>query len=191
MRDGHSPDGLKRHSAFTSAPRIETERLVLRAFTADDLDAHAAMLGDADVMRFVGGTALPREEAWRRLMATVGMWQLIGIGTWAVELKSDGRMVGNIGFLDVERDMVPSIKGEPEMGWMFSTAAHGQGIAHEACEAALEWADANLGGASYPAIIDAENVASIRLAERLGFQRVGDAVYKDQTISLYRRPFGG
>jgi RimJ/RimL family protein N-acetyltransferase len=170
-----------------SAPRLETERLILREFRADDLDAHAATLGDADVMRFIGGKPMTREDSWRRLCSGVGSWQLIGIGPWAVELKSDGRMVGHCGFFEFQRDMQPSIRGEPEMGWIFDRSVHGQGIAFEACARALLWADEMLGAKSYPAIISVGNDASMKLAERLGFKRLDDAVYRDEPIAFFRR----
>jgi RimJ/RimL family protein N-acetyltransferase len=174
-------------SVARSAPRLETERLILREFRAEDLDAHAATLGDSDVMRFIGGKPMTREDSWRRLCSGVGSWQLIGIGPWAVELKSDGRMVGHCGFFEFQRDMRPSIRGEPEMGWIFDRSVHGQGIAFEACARALLWADEMLGAPSYPAIISLENVASMKLAERLGFKRLDDATYRDEPIAFFRR----
>ena len=170
------------------APRIETERLILRAFGAGDLDAHAATLGDDEVMRHIGGNAIGREDAWRRLLMGVGMWSLIGMGPWAVELKSDGRMIGHCGFFQFNREMTPLILGEPEMGWIFDRSVHGQGIAFEACSAALDWAESKIAAESYPAIIDLENTASMKLAERLGFERQADATYRDAPIALFRRP---
>jgi RimJ/RimL family protein N-acetyltransferase len=170
------------------APRIETERLVLREFRAGDLDAHSATLGDEDIMRHIGGKPLNREDSWRRLLMGVGMWSLSGMGPWAVELKSDGRMVGHCGFFQFHREMTPSILGEAEMGWIFDRSVHGQGIAFEACEAALDWAEREIGANSYPAIIDLENAASMKLAERLGFVRQDDAQYRGAKIAFYRRP---
>jgi RimJ/RimL family protein N-acetyltransferase len=170
------------------APTLETERLILREFRKDDLDAHAATLGDEEVMRHIGGKAMSREDSWRRLMAGVGSWTLNGMGPWAVELKSDGRMVGHCGFFEFERAMSPSIVGEPEMGWIFDRSVHGEGIAYEACSAALAWADREISAESYPAIIDLENFASMKLAERLGFVRQADATYRDAAIAFYRRP---
>ena len=170
------------------APTLETERLILRPFRKEDLDAHAATLGDAEVMRHIGGNPVNREDSWRRLMSGVGMWTLIGMGPWAVELKADGRMVGHCGFFQFNSDMQPLILGEPEMGWIFDRSVHGQGIAFEACEAALCWAEETIGAPSYPAIIDVENIPSMRLAERLGFVRQPDVVYRDAAIALFRRP---
>jgi len=170
------------------APRIETERLILREFRAGDLDAHSATLGDEEIMRHIGGKPVNREDSWRRLLMGVGMWSMIGMGPWAVEQKSDRRMVGHCGFFQFQRDMTPSILGEPEMGWIFDRSVHGQGIAFEACSAALDWADRALNARSYPAIIDLMNAASMKLAERLGFVRQADGVYRDAPIAFYRRP---
>jgi RimJ/RimL family protein N-acetyltransferase len=172
---------------FREAPRIETERLILREFRAGDLDAHAATLGDEDIMRHIGGKPVGREDSWRRLLMGVGMWSLIGMGPWAVELKSNGRMVGHCGFFQFNREMTPLILGEPEMGWIFDRSVHGQGIAFEACSSALDWAEREIAAESYPAIIDLENAASMKLAERLGFVRQKDAVYRDAPIALFRR----
>ena len=171
-----------------SAPTLETERLILRAFRKEDLDAHAATLGDEEVMRHIGGKPMNREDSWRRLLSGIGMWSTMGMGPWAVEQKSDGRMVGHCGFFQFEREMSPSILGEPEMGWIFDRSVHGQGIAFEACSAALEWAENALPVESYPAIIDFDNAPSMKLAERLGFVRQGDATYRDAPIAFFRRP---
>ena len=145
------------------------------------------MWADEEVVRFIGGQKLSREDTWRRSLAACGQWPYSGFGYWIVERKADGSVVGQIGFADFKRDMAPVIEGEPELGYVFAPCVHGQGIAHEACTAALAWADANLGADSYPAIISPENKASIRLAERLGFTREPDAIYRGETIALYRR----
>jgi RimJ/RimL family protein N-acetyltransferase len=172
----------------SEAPVLNTDRLILRPFRKEDLDAHAATLGDEEVMRHIGGKPVNREDSWRRLLSGVGMWSLVGMGPWAVELKSNCRMVGHCGFFQFNRDMEPLILGEPEMGWIFDRSVHGQGIAFEACEAALRWAEEAIGAPSYPAIIDLENTPSMKLAERLGFVREPDAVYRDAAIALFRRP---
>jgi RimJ/RimL family protein N-acetyltransferase len=97
-------------------------------------------------------------------------------------------MVGHCGFFQFNRDMTPLILGEAEMGWIFDRSVHGQGIAFEACGAALNWAEHEIGAHSYPAIIDVENSPSMKLAERLGFVRQADAIYRDAPIAFFRRP---
>src|SRR4051794_15937605 len=99
------------------APVLETERLILRSFRADDADAQAAMMGDGEVMRHLGGRPLSREEAWRRLLNGHACWSLLGFGYWAVARRADGAMIGQVGFADFQRDVTPSLSGLPEMGW--------------------------------------------------------------------------
>ena len=170
------------------APRIETERLILRGFTAEDFDAYHETMSDPEVIRFLGAEPLNREEATRRMSLFAGFWEIQGRGMWAVSLKEGGPAIGHVGLFDLRRDMQPSIEGLPEMGWIFARSVHGQGIAYEACRAALDWHDATFGILEIPAIIAPGNASSMKLAERLGFVREKDAVYKGEAIALFRRP---
>ena len=171
-----------------TAPVLETERLILRPFEARDVDAQAAMMGDAEVMRFLGGHPLSREDAWRKLLCGGAMWSLFGWGYWAVVRRADGCMIGQLGFADFKRDMRPSIEGFPEMGWLFAREAGGQGYATEGGLAALSWMDSAHRRPEVVAIIDTENARSIRVAEKLGFNEKGLATYRDEPLFLYRRP---
>jgi RimJ/RimL family protein N-acetyltransferase len=172
------------------APTLKTERLVLRHVRPSDIQYFAETHADPEVMRFVGG-AVSREDAWRRAMTGAGFWGVLGIGLWAVEFQADGETIGHVGFFDFQRDMQPSIAGEPEMGWIFSPRAQGKGYASEAGKAALEWLDSEIGPVSTPAIIDLENAPSMRLAERLGFERQANATYRGEQIGFFRRPAKG
>jgi RimJ/RimL family protein N-acetyltransferase len=116
------------------------------------------------------------------------MWDLNGFGTWAVTCKSDGKLVGNAGIFTAWRDMEPEFGEEPEMGWIFAQEVHGQGIAGEACRAVLDWAEANLDPTPIWAIIAPENAPSLRLAEKLGFERVGETAYQGGSTVVFRRP---
>jgi RimJ/RimL family protein N-acetyltransferase len=171
-----------------TAPVLETERLRLRGFRASDLDAQWASMTDPDVVRFLGGVPQSREETWRKILGSPGLWALLGYGYWVAERRSDGAYLGQIGFADFKRDMTPGIEGIPEMGWIMSRNAQGQGYASEAVLAALAWADEALGGGEIVAIISHENAASIRIAEKGGFSRREEAVYKGEPILLFRRP---
>jgi RimJ/RimL family protein N-acetyltransferase len=172
---------------LTRAPVIETARLVLRPFRADDVDAQTAMMADPAVVRHLGGQPFAREDSWRKLVAGHAMWDLFGFGYWAVTRRGGDAMIGQIGFADFKRAMTPSIEGLPEMGWVFTAETSGQGHGSEAVAAALDWADRTLGGREIVAIIDEGNAPSIRLAEKCGFAEREQALYRDEPILLFRR----
>jgi len=171
-----------------TAPTLETERLVLRPLRADDLDDHAALFADPEVVRYLGSQPLVREEAWRRLSAVHGAWSLLGFGFWAIESREDKSYSGVVGFADFKREMTPGLGDGPEMGWIVAPRFHGRGMASEAVTAALAWADNALGAPEIAAIIDPENAASIRVAEKAGFRSAGPALYRGETILTFRRP---
>jgi RimJ/RimL family protein N-acetyltransferase len=152
-------------------PTVETGRLILRAFTLDDFPAYAAMNADPAVMRQMGnGTPNSEEQSWASFLKYPGHWQFMGFGNWAIEEKSSGRFVGNLGFNDRKRDRGPELRNVPEMGWAFVTAASGKGYATEAVRGALAWGHATLGPVRVIALTTAENTASMRVAEKCGFK---------------------
>jgi RimJ/RimL family protein N-acetyltransferase len=170
-------------------PVLETERLRLRASRPNDLPNHSAMLADPKVLRFLGAHPHGREEAWRRLLTSTGLWTLLGYGYWTLERKQDGAYLGQIGFGDFKRGLTPSTEGLPEMGWLLKSGAHGQGYASEAVAAGLQWADRALAGQTFTAIIHPENAASIRVAEKAGFGQPVETRYKSEPILIfYRQP---
>ena len=170
-----------------TAPILETPRLRLRGFRATDLDAQAAAMADPAVVRHLGGSPFSREDTWRKMLASPGLWALLGYGYWVAERREDGAYLGQIGFADFKRDMSPSIEGLPEMGWIMAPHAQGRGYASEAALAALAWADEALGASEIVAIISHSNAASIRIAEKGGFGVREEAVYKGEPILLFRR----
>ena len=174
-----------------SAPTIETERLTLRAWTKADFRPWHAIMQQPEVHRHFGPDPIGLEECWRRLAAAVGGWQLLGFGTWAVERKTDGKLIGNVGLFNAWRNLEPEFGEEPEMGWIFAAETHGQGLALEACRAALDWAEAKLDPTPIWAIIAPENDPSLRLAAKLGFERVGDTTYHGDPTVVLRRPAWG
>ncbi len=147
---------------------LETERLLLREFRESDADAYAEMLGDAEVMRFLGGRPLPRAEAWRNMAMVIGHWHLRGYGFWAVEERASGEMVGRVGCWYPE--------GWPglEVGRTLCRQFWGRGYATEAARASLEYAFTRLNQTHVISLIAPDNAASIRVAERLGERPEGE-----------------
>lgn len=170
-----------------NTPTIETERLRLRGHRAEDLPHCAAMWAEEGVTRFIGGKPLTEEETWLRLLRHVGHWTLLGFGYWVVEDKATGRFLGEAGLAEFHREIVPSIVGTPEAGWVFATAAHGNGYASEAMQAILAWGRTRFGNTRTVCLIGPENTASLRLAAKLGFEEQGRTSFRGgPTIMLSR-----
>ena len=171
-------------------PVLETERLRLRGHRMGDLDACATMWADPAVIRYTTRKPLTEEESWTRLLRYVGHWALMGFGYWVAEEKATGKFVGEIGFADYKRDIEPSLKDLPEIGWVLASEAHGKGYGTEAVRAAVAWGDANFGVARTACLIDPENLASIRVAEKCGYRESQRTRYKDRPILMFVREPG-
>jgi RimJ/RimL family protein N-acetyltransferase len=144
--------------------RLETDRLVLRPFAAEDIDAYARIHADPDVMRYLTGLPLARWEAWRSLAMMAGHWLLRGYGFWAVEEKATGAFVGRIGLY------YPDGWPGREVGWTLGKEHWGKGYATEGGRAAMRYAFDTLGWDHIISVIHPENRNSIRVAERLGMR---------------------
>ena len=171
-----------------AVPVLETERLLLRGQRTEGVGRHLGMPEDPRVYRHLGNKPVPREDAWRRLLGGAGLWAVLGYGYWCVERKSDGAYIGQVGFGDFRRDMQPSIDNIPEMGWLLTPDAHGQGFASEAVAAGLRWIDDAHGRPEVVAIIAPENAGSVNVARKAGFTVCEDATYKGEPTLLLRRP---
>jgi RimJ/RimL family protein N-acetyltransferase/ribosomal protein S18 acetylase RimI-like enzyme len=147
-------------------PRLKTERLLLREFREDDLAENLEQAQDADVQRFLGGVKGPY-DAFVNLATHAGHWALRGHGQFAVERREDGRYLGRVGFFS------PPGWPEVEIGWKLGRAAWGQGYATEAARAAIGWAWTALGLTQLSSMILPDNVASQRVAQRLGHVNAG------------------
>jgi len=176
------------HSALPAVPVLETARLLMRGYRADDHAAYAAMGQAPDYYRYLTPGPLSAEEMWHVLLRSAGHWALLGYGLWAIEEKATGQFVGSIGFADLKRNIEPPIIDTPEMGWVLAPAAHGKGYASEAVAAALAWAEAYFGPVRTVCIIRPDNEPSLRLAEKFGFREYARTTYKDGPIVLLERP---
>ena len=173
-----------------NVPIVETARLVLRGHRLDDFEASFAMWSDPVVTRYIGGKPSTEQQTWSRLMGYVGHWSLMGFGYWVIEEKSSGRFVGEAGFADFRRVIAASMRDVPEIGWTLASRFHGKGYATEAVRAVVAWGDVRFGPARTVCLINAENLASIRVAQKCGYAEFERALFNEQaTLFLARGTF--
>lgn len=145
----------------TATPTLETERLLLRPPTLDDLDRWAEMMAEERSARFIGGVQ-PKAVVWRALMTMAGAWTLTGVGMFSVLDRATGVWLGRVG------PWRPHGWPGDEIGWGLHPDAWGRGYAVEAAAATMDYAFDVLGWPEVIHSIDPENAPSKRVAERLG-----------------------
>lgn len=168
------------------APRLETERLILKQFTLDDFPALMASWSTPEMAKINGGENPAAEMVWARLLRYIGHWHALGYGYWAVFEKTTGHYAGSLGFQDAHRDITPELK-YPEAGWTLIPEVRGKGYASEALSAVLLWGDQTF-SSPVCCIIDEENIPSNYLAERFGFQFQGYVNYRGKRVRMLVRP---
>jgi len=145
---------------------LQTERLILHQFHLSDEDALDQIFGDPEVMRYGPGS---QSGQWVRqwLETCLKNYQKRGFGPWAVAEKTGRIIIGYAGLF-----YYPDIDGhsENEVGYRLARASWGQGFATEAVSAIREYAFHVLGLPRLIALIDPQNTASIRVAEKIGMQ---------------------
>lgn len=165
---------------------LVTERLTLTPMRESDFGELKILWGDADFIRPLFPDPMNGEEVWTRLLRDIGHWEIRGYGNWAVRLTDGGDYVGSVGVLDYQREIEPHLDA-PELGWGVATRFQGQGMAFEAVSAALAWCDEALNARRTVCIISPGNTASLKLADRLGYRQLHDAIYRGEAIRILER----
>ncbi|MFZ0136646.1 MAG: GNAT family N-acetyltransferase [Candidatus Sulfotelmatobacter sp.] len=155
---------------MTKPPQIiETPRLILREFSADDVDALGLVLCDAETMRFYPAP-LDRHGVEDWIARNLRRYATDGHGLWAVVLKATGELIGDCGLT------VQPVNGidEIEIGYHVRRDQWGQGLATEAARACRDYGFARLPVDHIISLIRPENLPSRRVAEKNGM-----AIWKD------------
>jgi RimJ/RimL family protein N-acetyltransferase len=150
---------------------LETDRLILRRFTQDDVDNLVALDGDPAVMRYItGGPPTPRETLEHdHLPYYLDYYERYeGYGFWAVIEKSTGEFLGWFHF----RPNQGAPEDEPELGYRLRRSAWGKGYATEGSRALIRKGFTELGARRVVAFAYAENLASTRVMEKAGMRLV-------------------
>jgi len=174
------------YRAMIDTVMLHTPRLILRPHRVADYAACRTLWASPDVVRHIGGAALDSQAVWFRILRYAGMWALLGYGMWVIEDR-DGAFLGEAGLLSAERGL-PELEGVPEAGWVLGPQAWGRGVATEAMQAILDWADAHVEAPSLRCIVDPDNAASIRVADKLGFDVLTDTALGGKPIRIFDRP---
>ena len=141
---------------------IVTARLKLRHARIDDLQAIHAVLSDAEAMRW--WSTLPHTDIGQTRAWLEGMIQNAEAGAADFVVEHEGQVIGKAGCWRL-----------PEVGYILHPRAWGQGLGREAMGAVIDHVFATSDVPALHADVDPDNAASIRLLERLGFVRTGQA----------------
>lgn len=154
-------------------PEIETARLLLRMFSQDDLDDLSRIYADADVMKYLSGHSLTREETSGWLKYFLDGWENYGFGWWAVVLKESGELIGHCGLQFIH------VTPEVEVTYGLAKTYWRVGLASEAARACLRYGFEDLKLDRIYALADPGNIGSHRVMERVGMKYDKTEYYKD------------
>lgn len=143
---------------------IETERLLLRPHTYEDLESLVRVYGDPEVRQFLGGDLLDRDRTAFSLGRFMTLQDDRGYSPWATIEKATGDYVGRVGLIHWPQ------WDEVEVGWTIGRWAWGKGYATEGGIATLDWAFANLDLPYVICCIHRDNAASLAVKDRLGLR---------------------
>jgi RimJ/RimL family protein N-acetyltransferase len=163
-------------------PVIETERLLLRRWRDTDVAPNTEMLADPDSARFITSDGKPVTDAfvgWRNAAIMAGHWALHGFGLFVVEEKRTGRYVGRVG------PWFPAGWPGFEVGWGIAKSFRGKGYAVEAASASIDWSFTTFETDKLVHCIRPENVASKKVAQRLGATIERQVELFDHVVDLW------
>jgi RimJ/RimL family protein N-acetyltransferase len=161
-------------------PTLETDRLILRGWRQSDAVPFAEICADEQLMRYVGGV-MDQTAAWRRMAAYAGSFLIKGYGSFALEHKATGDLVGYSGVYD------PDGWPEREINWGLRRQYLGQGYVTEAATRVRDHAYDDLGFTTITSCIDQENAASIAVAKRLGCSLDRVVIgFRDRPVGVWR-----
>lgn len=149
----------------------DTPRLILRAFAVDDAPAYLALRSHPDVIRHTGDPPMASEAEAREAIAQYPDFDTYGFGRWCCVLKENQRVIGFCGL-----KYLPELD-EVDLGYRFLPEYWGRGLATEAGRASVAFGFDVLKLERIVGLVEPENAASIRVLEKVGMRRDGEAIY--------------
>lgn len=162
---------------------FETERLMMRRPSVEDVDALAVHWGDPETMKYIGqaGDAWPREKVVDRINAAIERCDQHGMTFWTAVEKETNCIVGQGGLVPIEFN-----GSEVELGYRLGKAHWGKGYATEIAIASAAYGFESLGLNRLIAVTYPENTGSRKVLTKTGFREVGESdLYYDCKTVLY------
>lgn len=156
---------------------LETQRLMLKLLTKENLISVMSFWGDPEVMAYCGG---PGDEA-RELRAIdyyAVLHQKMGYSVYGVFNKETCSLMGACGFNPGERE------GEAELIYHFAKPFWGKGYAFEAAKACIVYICGIESVEKLLAVVEPENAASAKVLDKLGFENHGLRLREGQKQQL-------
>lgn len=148
---------------------LETNRLYLRHFKAEDLEEYSRIMGQDEVGQWLPrGRGYTKEEVGKFLDNIAKHWQEKGYGIWAVIEKDSGKIIGHCGLNYVKQN------DEVEVLYGFGKEYWGFGYATEAAKAALTFGSEKIGLDRIVAFAKTDNIASRKVIEKIGLKYIKD-----------------
>lgn len=159
---------------------VKTERLLLRDMTMDDMDALHAVFSDPETMRFY---PQPFDHDMTRewIEAMQQRTERDGVALWTMVLRETDEVIGDCGLV------VQHVDGEREVeiGWHVRRDLWGRGYATEAARACLHHGYISLGRTRFISIIAHGNIASRRVAEKIGMTVERETMWRDKPVLIH------
>jgi RimJ/RimL family protein N-acetyltransferase len=144
---------------------LETERLLVRKFTPEDLDALVELRSDDEVIKYLGGRRLQNPEAIaKRLQFYLDCYARFGFGMCALVWKETGEMFGWSGLQPLDGTT------EIEVGYGMIKKFWGMGIGYECARAWIRYGFEKANLERIVAVASPENTGSWRIMEKCGMR---------------------
>jgi ribosomal-protein-alanine N-acetyltransferase len=160
---------------------LETERLILRKMIPEDADQLLLIFSDPKVMQSFGGTLFDRAMMERWIVRNLKHQDRYGYGIFSVILKEKDELVGDCGLERMEVDG----SQEVELGYDFRSDYWNRGLATEAAAAVRDYAFEQLGIERLISLIRPGNLASQRVAEKIGMNKKKECEQHNQRYYVY------
>lgn len=160
---------------------FETPRLFLRQFTEQDAPLIYKLNSDPDVVKYIHEPVLKSEAEARKIITDIILPQYkLNLGRWAIHTKFDYEFIGWCGLKFIEET------GIIDLGYRLLKTAWGKGYATEAAQYTLIYGLRDLNIETITGMAHVENIASIKILEKIGMKFNLTDIIDDAPVNVYR-----